>query len=117
LHTGKLADDLWDLAVAETIWSSLLLFHHSLQPDVKNWSADNGQDKCQHYEKPDEQQDDHENEPSAGVFVLLAIIVVREINCVAIDDPDHKNRCKQDPGENIKVNSIFVVSSQDPNNV
>jgi hypothetical protein len=49
--------------------------------------------------------------------VLLAIIIVREVQDVTIDDPSHENGCEENPGENIKVDSVFVMSSQDPNNV
>ena len=117
LDPCELADNLRNLVVAETIGTSLLLVHHPLEPDVDDWTANDGKGKDQDDEESNEEENDHEYQPSARVIVLLAVVFVREVKSVPVDDPNHQDSSKQEPSKNVKVNSVLVVRSQDPDNV
>lgn len=49
--------------------------------------------------------------------MFLAVVVIREIYHVAVDDPSNEDCGEKEPGEDVKVNSVLVVGSKDPDNV
>ena len=49
--------------------------------------------------------------------MFLAVVVIREIYHVTVDDPSNEDCGEKEPGEDEKVNSVLVVGSKDPDNV